>query len=171
MEIGDVVRRIVATATQTRHLIRYESTHHRRVHRIFLEAAGTRVAVQALGVFESARYADGRRIGRLGHVLQIDSLETTHFVVQRTIEGVVRMAGVAGHVRWDSVVLKMLGGNVIGVVNVETLPVRNHDVTGRAELRRFRSLYMSVHPADEAQSREHTQANKSDDPPTHRGSD
>src|SRR6202044_583094 len=117
-----------------------------------LEAAGTRVAVQALSVFESARYPNGRRIGRLGHVLQIDSLEAAHFVVQWTIEGVVRMAGVASHVGRDSMILKVLGGNVIGIVDVETLPVGNHDVTGRAELRRFGSLYMGVHSTDQAQS-------------------
>jgi hypothetical protein len=44
----------------------------------------------------------------------------------------------------------MLSGNVIGIVNVEALPERNHDVARSTEMSRFGTLYVRVHSADDA---------------------
>ena len=50
-----VVHRIVATARNAGQLVRSKRSHHRRVDGVFLKVPCASVAVQALGVLESAR--------------------------------------------------------------------------------------------------------------------
>src|ERR1700678_3202427 len=114
------------------------------MHRVLLETTSALVAMQALGVLESARDADRRRIRRSAHVLHVNALQSLHLVIQRSVDRVVRMARIARHVRRNAVVLKVLGGNVIGVVYVKTLAIRNHYVARSAESCRFGALYMCV---------------------------
>jgi len=98
------------------------------MHWILFEITSAQVAVQTLGVFESALYSDRCRIRRCADELDINPPQPLHLVVQRTVDAVIRMARVASHVRWYSVVLEVLGRNMTGVVNVEALAVRNHDM-------------------------------------------
>jgi hypothetical protein len=52
------------------------------------------------------------------------------------------MTCVAGLVAGDAVILKMSGGNVTGIINVEAPAIVFHDVAGKAELRFLRALQM-----------------------------
>src|ERR1700728_1960127 len=120
------------------------------MHGVLAEITSAQVAVQTLGVFESALYSDRCRIRRCAHEWEIDPPQPLHLVVQRTVDTVIRMARVTSHVRRYPVVLEVLRWNVTGVIDVEALPIRNHDVAGNAELRLFRALNVCVHPSHDA---------------------
>jgi hypothetical protein len=77
------------------------------------------MAVQALGVLESAWYANAGRVRRRAHVLKVNSFQAAHLVEQRAVQRVVGVAGDAGHVRRHPVILKVLRGNVLGVIYVQ----------------------------------------------------
>lgn len=153
-----VMRRIVAAASEARHLIRSERIHQCSVNGILLKTASARMTMQALSILESAGNCD--RIGGLTDILHIDSRQTCKLVFQRPINSVVGMARMTSHVRRDPVVLKMLGRNVLGIVNIEALPVRDHRVAGNAKFCLFGTLHMSVHACHYAHSRQHTQSNE-----------
>src|SRR5580704_3964688 len=57
-------------------------------------------------------------------------------------------------------ILKMLSGNVIGIVDVKTLSVGNHDVARSAEFCSFGALHMGVHSSNETKAGEHAQCNE-----------
>ena len=105
IQICHIVRGIVAAAGKAGRLIRFERIHHRRMHRIFLETTGAGMAVQALGVLESARNTDRRWIRRGAHVLHINALQPLHLVLERAVDGVVLVARITRHVDWYAVVL------------------------------------------------------------------
>src|SRR5215467_8645399 len=56
------------------------------------------------------------------------------------IVGVARVAGLLGR---DAMVLKMCGSQIGGIVNVEALSVRFHNVAGQAKLGALGSLHLA----------------------------
>ena len=152
-------------ASEAGHLIRCEAIHHGSVYGILLETAGAKVAMQALSVLVSSRYPDACRIGRCPHILHINARYTLELVFHRAVDGVVSMARITRHVRRHSVILKVLGGYIFGIVDIEALSIRCHHMTGNAEFRLFGALHMDVHSAHNTKRRKHAQANESQDFP------
>jgi hypothetical protein len=134
-------------AGEARHLIRSERIDHGGVYRIFLDIAGAKVAVQALGVFEPARDANTGRVGGSAHILKINALQSTQLVEKRAVQAVVGVARDAGHVRRHAVILKVLRGDVLGVIDIEASSEGFHDMTGNTKAGLFGPLHVSVHPS------------------------
>ena len=132
---------------------------------VVLEIARAGVAVQALVVLESARNADRGRIRWRAHVLHVDALQSLHLVLQRTVDGIVRVAGVAGHVRRHAVILKVLRGQMAGIIHVQASSVGNHYMARNAELSLLGTLDVRVHSAHDAQGRKHAQTDERQDFP------
>src|ERR1700747_743496 len=128
VQIGDIVRGIVAAAGEAGRLVRFQRIHHRRMNVLFFKSASATVALQALGVLESA--GDGYRVRWRAHVLLIEAGEARELVFHRPINCVVGMAGVTGRLYRHAVVLKMLSGKMTGIICVETLSVWLHGVAG-----------------------------------------
>src|ERR1700729_711218 len=130
------------------------------MHRILFEAARALVTVQTLRISESTRDANRRRIRWRAYVLHVNPLQSLQLVLQRAVDWVVRVAGIAGHVRRNAMILKMLGGNVAGIIHAQALSVRDYRVARNAERRLFGALYVCVHPTHDAQRRKHAQPNE-----------
>ncbi len=106
----------MATARNAGHLIRFDRIHQRSMDRIFFEAASTRVAVQALAVVVASGNFD--LCWWRTHVLHVDPRYASKLVSQWAVDGVVSVAGVTSHVRRHSMILKVLGGNPFGIVDI-----------------------------------------------------
>ena len=115
---------------------------------IFFEAAGAQVAVQTLVIVVTA--CDTNWIGRLADVLHVNPRHAAKLIFQRTVNRVIGVAGVTGHVRRNSVILKMRGGDVAGIIDVQASSIRHHGVAGRTELSLLGALDLRVHPSHEA---------------------
>ena len=133
----------VATARNARNLVRHEGGHRRHAVKIRLEVARTCMAVQALRVVVRAVQMD--HLGGTAHILHVNVPQALELVLQGTVHGVVRVAGVAGLIRLDEVVLKMLRGDVALIQHVQTLPVGFHAVARNAVCRLFGTLHVKGH--------------------------
>ena len=118
---------------------------------IALEGTSSQVAMQALIIVVAP--LDTNWIRRRAHVLHVNPGDTLELILQRAEDRVVCVAGITGHVRWNSVVLKVLSGNISGIVHVEASTVGLHRVAGNAELRLFGTLHVNVHSSHNTEYR------------------
>src|SRR5208337_3595950 len=116
------------------------------------------MTVQAQQVLESAPYMDCA--GWRAHILHINTAYPLEFVLQRTIDGVIGVAGVTGGLHWHSVVLKVCGRNVVGIVDVEALAVARHGVAGNTKLSLFGTLDVCGHASADAEKRQNEEGNE-----------
>ena len=110
--------------------------------RLFFKGAHSRVAVETLAVVEGCVELDVSRLWHLPDVLHINVAQSAKFGVGSTEHGVVRMAGIAGMIARNEIVLKMLGRDVTRVVDVEAAAEIVHNVAGEAELRAGGALHV-----------------------------
>ncbi len=81
-------------------------------------------------------------------------------VVHVPEHGVVRMAGVAGAVRGDPLILKMGGGQKPPIVDIQALFERLVDMAGDAEFGRLGLLVVLNGPAEERHAGQHEKREK-----------
>ena len=116
---------VVTSTGNARELITFELIHHRQMHIVF-EGPGAGMTVQASRIVEWL--IETYRIHRRAQVLHIDVFQPVQLHANGSVHRVIGVARVAGFVGWNSVILEMCGGNVICVIDVETLSPRLHDV-------------------------------------------
>ena len=104
------------------------------VLRLLFEGAHAGVAVQAFAVVESGVEPDVCGFWDRADVLHINVAQPAEFGVEGAEHGVVGMAGVAGVIAGDKIVLEMRRRNVTGIVHVEASAKVVHDVAGETEL-------------------------------------
>src|SRR5580658_2196070 len=131
-ELVDIVEGIVAPAGGTRNLIRFQVAHHGCVRGTLFKRARPGMAVQAFPVVVGLVKADG--VHRRSKPVDIDVVQPFHLGMYGAKHGVIGMAGVAGLVRGDSMILEMSSGDIGLVVHVQAPPVGFHDVARKAEL-------------------------------------
>ena len=102
---------------------------------LLFEGAHSGVAVQALAVVEGGVELDVGRLWHFAEVLHINVPQPAKFGVDGAEHSVVRVAGVAGMIAGNKIILKMPGGDVTRIIHVEALAEIVHDVAGEAELR------------------------------------
>ncbi len=93
------------------------------------------MAVQAFTIVVRTVKLDlvGRR--RCSKILNVDMPESAKLGVETAIEPIISMARIAGFVGWNSMILKMSGGDVLRIVHEEAPPIRLHDVARKTECR------------------------------------
>jgi hypothetical protein len=133
IEILDVMHRIVASAGQTRCLIALEGIKNGHVNGVALEGARAEVAMKALAIV--VRRIELDRIRDRADVLDINVAQAAELGPHAAIENVIGMAGVAGFIGGNAVVLKVGGGDMVRVVHIKTLAVLFHDVAGETKRR------------------------------------
>ena len=101
------------------------------------------MAVQALAIVVGCVQFDLGRIRRRSEILDVDVAQAANLRAKTAIEGIVRMARVAGFVCGNSVVLEVGRGHILRVVDIQALPVGLHDVAREAKRRLFRPFDMS----------------------------
>ena len=121
----DIVEGVMAAARSARNLVRFQIVHHCHVCRIF-KRARPGMAVQAFAIVVSAVKVNG--ILRGSEPVDIDMVQALKFGVNCAEHRVISVAGIAGRVRVNPVVLEVSGRDIGGIVHVQTLPVRLHDV-------------------------------------------
>ena len=102
--------------------------------RLLFENAHSGVAVQALAVVEGGveLYVSGLR--DFAEVLHINMSQPAKFSVDCAKHGVVGVAGVAGMIAGNEIILKMPGWDVARIIHVKALAEIVHDMAGEAEL-------------------------------------
>src|ERR1700679_2818399 len=98
------------------------------------------MAVQALEIAITSLNDD--RIRRRAHVLHVNSGESCELILEWTVNGVIRVAGITGRFRRNAMILKMLGGNVTGIVDVKAFAVVLHGMAGNAEASLLGALHV-----------------------------
>src|SRR6266702_2027933 len=116
------------------------------MYRTFFKRAPSGVAVQALAVVVRLVELDVLRCWRSSKVIHVDMSESAK-------HGVIRVARVAGFVRRNAMILKMCGGEMLGVVHAQTLSVRFHDVARKTEFSTLCVLQFAVSPHSKAKKR------------------
>src|ERR1700692_719271 len=110
--------------------------------RLFFKDTHSGVTVEALAIVEGRVELDVSRLWDLSEVLHINVAQATKLCVDRTEQGVVRMAGIAGMIAGNEIVLKVPGRDVTRVIDVEAAAEIGHHVAGKAELRARGSLHV-----------------------------
>src|SRR5215470_10039508 len=107
-----------------------------------LERTSSGVTVQALAVVVGLVEPDFFGFGRRPQVVDVHVTEAAELCFESAEHGVIRVAGVAGLVRWDAMILEMRSGEMAWIVNSEAPAVRLHDVTREAESRALRVVHL-----------------------------
>jgi hypothetical protein len=128
------------------------------MHCSLFKGARSSVTVQALaivvGIVESQRRLS------LAEVLHIDVPQTPNLGADRSVHDVIGVAGIAGLIARDARILKMGGGDVAGIVNMQAASVRFHDVAGKTKLCVCRPLHMLGGPQGSSHHRKQKQGDK-----------
>jgi hypothetical protein len=90
--------------------------------------------MEALAIVEGSVELDVGGLWDMAEVLHINVAQAAEFGVDGAEHGVVRMAGIAGMIAGNEIVLKMRGWDVAGIIDVEASAKIDHDVAGEAEL-------------------------------------
>ena len=91
------------------------------------------------GILSLAR-AEKLWIVGFAEILHVDVVQPVQFGPEPAKHRIVCVAGVAGLVGWDAVILKVRGGKVNRVIHIKAATVRLHDVAGEAERRALGSF-------------------------------
>ena len=124
----------MAAAGVAREFIRFnliQPAVFRVVRRSLFKVSGAAVAVQTFAIV--VRFVEHWFFGHSSKVLDIQMPKPSHLRFEISKHRVVRMAGVACLVARNSIVLKMSGGEVGGIIYSQAGPILLHDVAGRAE--------------------------------------
>jgi hypothetical protein len=146
---------IVAAAGNAGHLIGSERVHEGLMNGIRFEVSSAAMVAQALVVVKAARNGNVRR-GRTD-VLHVDACHALQLVLQRALNCLVGMAGVTRSLRRYAVILKVLVGQILRIIDLQTLPVIFLGMTGNAELGLFRALHVREHSRSDAKRWEDAQ--------------
>src|SRR4029077_19822342 len=103
------MHRVVASAGQTGGFIALEGIKNGHVNGVALEGARPEVAVEALAIVVRRVELDGMR--DRANVLDINVAQAAQLGPHAAIENVIGMAGVAGLIGRNAVVLKVGGGD------------------------------------------------------------
>src|SRR3984893_9282314 len=154
----------MTSARKTRYLVGLGGGEQVRiggVDRTFLERARTEVAVQTLAIVERVVETDGLGSWRSAEIVHIHVLEAMHLGAKAAKHRVVGVAGVAGLVGGNAVVLKVGGSQVGGIVHQQALAVWFHLVTGETKLGPFGTIDVigGAHTgADQREQEQHEEA-------------
>jgi hypothetical protein len=135
IQVTHVVDRIVAAAGHAGHLVAFERIENGQVNGIAFERASAEVAEEAFAVVVRAIELDIFRAWRRTQVLDVDVPQPPKLGNDAAIQGLIRMAGVTRLLHWNSMVLEMRCRQIRGIVHVQALPVRFHDVAAETERR------------------------------------
>ena len=113
--------------------------------RALFERTRPQMAMETFSIVVGFVQLDILRAGFLFKVVNIQMPQATEFGLESSEHRVVGMAGVAGFVGGNAMILKMSGGEVTRIVYPKALPVRFHDVTGQTEGCALRTLHFIVH--------------------------
>ncbi len=126
---------IVAAAGKTGEFVSFDGWKQiriRDVDRTLFEGSGAQMAVQAFPVV--IRFIETNGVVGLAEILHIDVVQPIQFGAEPAKHRIVRVAGVASLIGRYAVILKVRGGEVIGVIDEQAATVGRHCVTGKAEL-------------------------------------
>jgi hypothetical protein len=93
---------------------------------------------------------------RQRHFFQVEDVkmpQAAELRAKRAEHGVIRVAGVAGFVRWHPVILKMRCGKIRRVIDVQALSVRVHNVAGKAKRRALGAFHFIFHAGHKRKKR------------------
>jgi len=127
-------------AGDTGHAVIGKLLLHRIVWRGLFEGSRPGVAIQAFAVLE--RLIEGKLRGRRCQIIHVDVFQPAHLAREVAEHRVMRMTAEAGTLFGDTVVLKMGGGKISGIVSVKAFAVGLHNVARQTELGGFRILQM-----------------------------
>src|SRR5690348_11665848 len=112
------------------------------------------MAMQAFAI--TVRRVKLDALGNGSKILHVHVAQPPNFRANRSIHDIVGMAGVASLLSRYTRILKVCGGHVRGVVDIEASTVRIHDVTREAELRLLGALHVlrSSYGGDDSRQQE-----------------
>ena len=143
---GDAGKRIV-----------FQVVHHCQVSGT-LKRARAFVAMQTFPIV--IRMIEMNRIHRRAEILHVNVVQAVEFHAQAAVHRVIGVAGVAGFVGGDAVILKMRASDIVFVIHIQTLPPRGHDVAGQTETCLLGSLEVFRSAEGSAQNRQHAEAHE-----------
>jgi hypothetical protein len=153
----------MTAAGQTRCLIALERIKNGHVNGVALEGARPEVAVQALAIVE--RVVELDRVRDRADILHINVTQAAQLGPNAAVENVIGMAGVAGFIGRNAVVLKVGGGEIVRVVHKETLTIRFHDVAGETKCGRLGAFHVSRESDRSAEEGKEKEGDESKDLP------
>jgi len=103
----------------------------RGVDRSLFERAGAQVTMQTFPVV--VRFIKANGVMGFAEILDVDVVQPIQLGAESAKHRIVSVAGVTGLVGRDAMVLKVRGGEVSGVIQIQAATVRLHDVAGEAE--------------------------------------
>src|SRR6266851_1784790 len=123
------------------------------MYRTFFKRARSGVTVQALAIVVRLIELDVLGGRRCSKEKDVDMSQPAKLGLDSTKHGVIRVACVAGFVRRNAMILKMCGGEMLGVVHAQTLSVRFHDVARKTEFSTLCVLQFAGSPHSKAKKR------------------
>ena len=150
----------MATARYAGHLVAGELISNCGMDGVAFKRAGSRVAVQAFAIVVGLVELDIFGPGGSAEILDVDVAQASELGAKSSIKAVIGVAGVAGFVGRDAMVLEMGGRNVGRIIHVEAFAVGFHDVAGKAKLRLFGTFYVGGGCHGSAKNRQHTEGNE-----------
>jgi hypothetical protein len=132
------------------------------MHGAFFEGTYSRVAVETFAIVVRLVELDIGGFGRMAEVIHVDVAEAADFRLDGAEHGVVGMAGVAGFVGGNTVVLIVSGGKMKGVVNAKGFAVGLHDVAGETGLGAFGPIHVSGESHSDREKRQCEEGEEAD---------
>jgi hypothetical protein len=157
IQSGYVMHNIVATTGDAGFLVGFDGRQEigvRVVHGSGFERARTFMAMETLAIVVGSVELDFLGSGRSCEVVDINVPQAAELGMQCTKHGVVRVAGVAGFGCGHAMVLEVGGGEIGGIIHVETFSKRFHGVAGKTEFRGGRSFQLIRNAHGHAENRQ-----------------
>jgi hypothetical protein len=160
------VHHFVAAAGEAREFVGFDGGEKSGIGVVdgaFFEGARTEVAVQTLAIVERVVKANVLGRGRRAEIVNVDMAEAVHFGSKVAKHGVSGMAGEAGFLGRDAMVLKVGSGQVRGIVDHEAFAIRLHFMTGKTKLGLLGTFNVIVGAHAQADERQQEQNEEGED--------
>src|SRR5262249_39466388 len=113
------------------------------MHRPFLEGTSSGMAMETLAIVVRLIEFDLRGLRGLSEVIDVKVSQAAYLGFETAEHRVVGVAGVAGFVRRNAVILVVRGRQMKRIIDMQALSIGLHDVTAQAESGALRTIQFS----------------------------